>query len=219
MANEDRGSLSAAGWVSDSGDKLGNETVNIIDPASIASGDSGRRGNRDSNASDSNRDASGRGGRGTRKRRSDYGSRRDGGAEKRQKENLDLSSFGAIIFSTHAMLATITSNQFLMISQEEATTLAQAIGNVARHYDIPGVSQQTLDWIGLIQCVGAIYGTRIIASQMARKANAAKDVTPKPELKPEEAPPPGTTQPVMPESVTIPGFAPIKPQGDFRTAA
>lgn len=212
MASASGNGTSQSGWVGSDGERVEGEVRSlhdasfVIDPASV---DSDNRPG-DGRGSSGNSTGGGR----SRKPRSDRGStrtRRDGSGT--QKEKLDLGSFGQILFSTHAMLASITGNQMLMLAKEEADALAMCIGNVARHYDIPGVSQQTIDWIALIQTAGAIYGTRFVAARMSAKANAAKDVTPKPEVK--EPPPPPGTEPAnpMPKDINIPGF------GQIRTAA
>lgn len=106
------------------------------------------------------------------------------------------------------MLSVMTSNALLQITDEEGATLASAIQRVSRHYDIPGISAETLDWIGLIQCIGAIYGTRFIASRLEARAAAARDVTPKDD--PLQAAPPNTRQPTPPDNVEVPGFGGIK---------
>ena len=96
---------------------------------------------------------------------------------------IDLGSFGDLLFSAHAMLATITGNSYVAIEQGEAEKLAKAMANVARHYDVPGLSQETLDWIGLIQTAGAIYGSRVMASRLERAAQK-RDNPPKPIVQP-----------------------------------
>jgi len=84
------------------------------------------------------------------------------------------------------MLATITGNAMIAIDTDEAAKLAQAAQRVARHYDVPGMSQQTIDWIGLIQTVGAIYGSRIMAARLERAAERAARAaqTPAPKVEP-----------------------------------
>lgn len=87
---------------------------------------------------------------------------------------LDLGSFKDILFSTHAMLASIASAPDLAIDEDEAEKLAKAIANVSRHYNVPTMAQETLDWIMLIQAGGAIYGPRIIAWRMDRMSRRVK---------------------------------------------
>ena len=53
------------------------------------------------------------------------------------------------------------------IEQAEADQLGQSIQNVARHYDIPGVDQKTVDWIRLARTLGMVYGTRLFAARMS----------------------------------------------------
>lgn len=61
------------------------------------------------------------------------------------------------------MLAVLTKTQELAIDKTEAETLATGVANVARHYDIGGASQKTLDWFNLIQALALVYGTRLYA--------------------------------------------------------
>lgn len=103
------------------------------------------------------------------------------------------------------MLATITGNQMLAIDTDEAGKLAQAMQRVARHYDVPGLSQQTIDWIGLIQTVGAIYGSRIMAARMERAAERA--------TKPPPAPKPEPIRPNMQAATNGGGVAPAEIPG------
>lgn len=92
------------------------------------------------------------------------------------------------------MLATITGNANIAIETDEAQKLATAMQRVARHYDVPGMKQETLDWIGLIQTAGAIYGSRIMAAKMERAAKKAAEpakpepIRPKDPTRPQQEP-------------------------------
>lgn len=76
------------------------------------------------------------------------------------------------------MLASIVQSPDLAIDEDEAEKLAKGIANVARHYDLPQVAQKTVDWVGLIQVVGTIYGPRFVAASMRRREARAKTVNP-----------------------------------------
>lgn len=104
------------------------------------------------------------------------------------------------------MLATITGNAYVAIEKDESDKLAKAMANVARHYDVPGLSQETLDWIGLIQTAGAIYGSRIMASRLERAA--AKRAEPaKPKVEPIRAAPSAPQEQAVPAE--IPGLGTV----------
>lgn len=62
----------------------------------------------------------------------------------------------------------------LELDDDEAVKLSKAIANVTRHYDVPGMSQKTVDWIMAVQAGGAIYGPRLLAWRMERASRMAK---------------------------------------------
>lgn len=62
------------------------------------------------------------------------------------------------------MLAGFTGSARLAIEQSEAEQLANAAAAVARHYDIPDIAPQTIDWTNLAMALGMVYGTRIAAA-------------------------------------------------------
>lgn len=90
---------------------------------------------------------------------------------------LDINGVEAILFSAHTILATIVKTPEIALDQIEARQMAEAIGNVSRHYDI-AATQKTLDWANLIMAAGMIYGTRLYAIRAKRVAN--KPASPKP---------------------------------------
>lgn len=105
------------------------------------------------------------------------------------------------------MLAAIASNPVLALDKSEAELVAKGIANVARNYDVPGVSQITLDWVALIQALGVVYGTRIVVMSRAKKA-APK--TPPVEVKPVETERAGDPpKPVGPVAANIPGLGTV----------
>lgn len=90
--------------------------------------------------------------------------------------SLELGTFKDLLFSTHAMLHSLTKSVLFEIDNDDAEKLAKAVANVTRHYDLPGMSQKTLDHIVLIQACGAIYGPRLMAMKLERieARNAAR---------------------------------------------
>lgn len=99
----------------------------------------------------------------------------------------------------------------LEISSDEGEKLGKAISNVTRHYNLPGVSPEARDWIALIQVCAIIYGARYMSMRLDARMAAAKDVSPKPEAKPEPPPPPGTQRPPTGQGEhEIPGLGKFK---------
>lgn len=92
--------------------------------------------------------------------------------------SLSLGSFKDLLYSSHAMMHTITQSVLFDIDEDEAAKLAQAVANVTRHYDIPTMAQKTVDWIMLIQTAGATYGPRLMAIRMDR---AMRNMKPTPQ--------------------------------------
>jgi hypothetical protein len=64
----------------------------------------------------------------------------------------------------HQILASVTKTPEFALEMAEANSLATAIANVARHYDV-GATQKTLDWTNLVSTMTVIYGTRIFAAR------------------------------------------------------
>lgn len=88
---------------------------------------------------------------------------------------LDVNIFAATLQSVHMMLAALTKSPGIIIDGEEAKLLSQSVANVARHYDIEATAK-SLDWANLVAAAGMIYGTRIMASSLARQtAKSEKD--------------------------------------------
>jgi hypothetical protein len=73
------------------------------------------------------------------------------------------------IFVFHSFLHGLTGQDWLKIEEAEANTLGGAINNVARHYDIPQVTQKAADWIRLARAIGMVYGGRIMYAASLRK--------------------------------------------------
>lgn len=144
----------------------------------------------------------------------------DGNTEPRAKRSytrratsskVDISALLADnLFTVHAFLAAMTGKEIFKLEQDEADKVGQAIQNVARHYDLPGIEQRTVDWVALARTIGLVYGGRIFAARMmaksAPKANSLREV-PKPETP--SAPPGHVMKEVYPggPSVAVPAAA------------
>ncbi|MDE2102806.1 MAG: hypothetical protein KGL39_36515 [Patescibacteria group bacterium] len=90
-----------------------------------------------------------------------------------------------ILFSSHMMLAGITQVSELSLDQQEAKLLADAINNVARHYDM-SATQKQIDWTNAIMVAGMIYGTRFMAIR-AKKKEEPIQAAPMPQAPPKNA--------------------------------
>ena len=144
----------------------------FVDPDSAAGGNSGNGGS-SGTASD---------GGGKRKRGRPKGS---GNARKTAQASNTINGLENILFNMHFMLAGITRVSELAIDNSEATMLAGAINNVARHYDM-GATQKQLDWTNLFMAVGMIYGTRFVAIRAKRKEEPIQP-SPMPQTPPRNA--------------------------------
>lgn len=100
--------------------------------------------------------------------------KRRGATKTADAVSLDIGSFKDILFSTHAMLAALTSSPALELDEEEAAKLAKGISNVTRHYNVPQMAQKSVDWIMLMQTCGAVYGPRVMAWKLDRQMRNAK---------------------------------------------
>lgn len=138
----------------------------------------------------------------TRKPRSDRGRPR---GQARKKESVDISGLIAEnLFACHAFLAGLSGKDILRIEEKEAEQVGGAIQNVARHYDIPGVDQKTVDWIRLARTLGMVYGTRLFAMRMSAPAKAPA-AAPKPEIKAD------TVQNANPNATYVPRLVRVSP--------
>jgi hypothetical protein len=92
-------------------------------------------------------------------------------------------------------------------AQEEHIKLARAIERVKRHYDLPSISPVALDWFLLLKAAFMIYGSRLIAYNLRRRAEAAKVVSPPAVVKPAQpaptAPPPKAPTPAPPPDAPV----------------
>lgn len=70
----------------------------------------------------------------------------------------------------HTMLAGMTGAVELKLEKEEAESLASAIVDVGRFYNME-VPAKAAAWTNLIMVAGALYGPRVMVLNMKRKAN------------------------------------------------
>ena len=132
----------------------------IVDPADIGGDSTGSGSGNDGNSAGE-----------PRKRR---GRKPGSGSTRSPKaQALDINGVEKILFSAHAILASLTKTPELMMDHTEAAELSKAIGSVARHYDVTA-SAKTVDIANLVMVAGMIYGSRIIAIR-ARKGKEKKE--------------------------------------------
>lgn len=195
VAGDDAGNTAA---VAGGGDTVNTAGGSIVDPGNI-----GNPGSTDDNGSGNSAASGGNVDPVTGKRR--Y--KRRAAKASPDAVSLEIGSFKDILYSTHAMIASIASAPGVAIDDDEAEKLAKAIGNVTRHYEVPSMAQSTLDWIMLIQACGAVYGPRLLAWKMERAARRVK---------------PAPQSPMAPRNVapapTAPNADTIRP-GGFVSAA
>jgi hypothetical protein len=151
-----------------------------------------------------------------RKHRSDRGAKRGPRGEKADK--IDLGDFAQILSEVHSGVALMTNIPELALDEtsEEHIKLARAMQRVIRHYDLPSVDAKTLDHFLLAKTLCVIYGTRLIAYNMRRRAERARAVNPPPALGAKQSPTatqasPPPPMPVNPASPTVPTKAPFAP--------
>jgi hypothetical protein len=69
----------------------------------------------------------------------------------------------------HAMLARATDTPEIELTPDEGAAFMGAAQNVLRHYSV-AATQKTLDWIAFAGVTSGIYGPRMFAIHMRRKA-------------------------------------------------
>jgi len=78
----------------------------------------------------------------------------------------------------HSMLALATKTPELALEDDESKPLAQAVAEVAKHYDIPAISDVAIAWAGLIMVCGKTYGPRyVLVTQRLKEERAEKKAT------------------------------------------
>lgn len=91
-----------------------------------------------------------------------------------------------MLIGTHAMLAALVGNPNLQLDSEskdydgksEAAYFAASVKAVSDHYKVEWLDQKSIDWINLLQCLGAVYGGRIFAARAARNPPKLASVSP-----------------------------------------
>src|SRR5271166_686667 len=92
---------------------------------------------------------------------------------KRRKTKVNADGLEAILLSVHLTLAGLTKTPELALTEPEAKQLAVCSANVARHYEIPGLSEVAMDWTYLIVAIVLTYQPRMKAIGRRKKDEAA----------------------------------------------
>ncbi len=74
------------------------------------------------------------------------------------------------------MLAGWTGQPVWALDHSESDMLANGISAVARHYDLPDMPAQVIDWSNLLMVCGSIYGPRIAVLYMKDAQPVARSV-------------------------------------------
>lgn len=104
--------------------------------------------------------------------RSDSGSEKGtGGSQGKPKggAKLDVDLFATQLVGVHKMLAAVTKNPLLEISEKEAKSLAESLKNVMLYHSI-NISPSTMAYIQLLGVCFAVYGPRVAMILAAKKA-------------------------------------------------
>lgn len=83
----------------------------------------------------------------------------------------------SVLFSLHAMAASFVKVEELAIDKKEADMLASAINDVQKFYDVQA-SAEVLLWVNVFGVAAAVYGPRIAAVMMRKRAE--KESKPRP---------------------------------------
>lgn len=125
-----------------SDDGSGDGGRSVIDPGSI----------------DPNTGDTGTGTGGKRRGRKPGGRNKTGGKTSTTKTTDSLS---AILHSVHMMGSLLLGIPEILLTQDEAKQLAEAVNRVTELYDIPLMDEKTYAWVQLGMVASTIYGPRI----------------------------------------------------------
>lgn len=129
-----------------------------------------------------------------------------GPAEAKQESSLNVNGIEKILYSLHAMGASLFSIPELEITEDEARRISKAIAGVSDQYKVM-IDPRRAAQIDLVRELGTIYGSRAIAFYLRKKAEQAKPINAAPQRAP--APPPA---PSMAPRATVPA-RPAPPAG------
>jgi hypothetical protein len=129
-------------------------------------------------------------------------------------KTLDLSGIEGVLHSIFLVLAVKAGNHW-ELSEDEATQVARAIANVARHYAVAR-TQKAADWFQLIVIVAVLAFPRAVQSYQTQVATPARQ-SPQGQTPPQPARPAVMTPSAPP--VTPPFGGATRQDGQGRTVA
>lgn len=100
---------------------------------------------------------------------------------------IDRKGFRNQIVGVHKLLATLTNNPVVAITDTEGEALANAAADIIEEYQL-AVSRRAILWGNLIGACGLIYGPKIMVAMKSRPAKAPPAPKP-PKGGPMETPP------------------------------
>lgn len=79
------------------------------------------------------------------------------------------SDISALLFSMHMMGAAFLKSPQLIITEDEAKQLSDAVTRVTELYDVPLMDEKSRAWVNLAMVGASVYGTRVAAVFVERK--------------------------------------------------
>lgn len=93
-------------------------------------------------------------------------------AASKEKISASVKGIEKLLYSIHAGVAGFTKIEELAIDREESKQIAEALADVASHYNTV-IDPKTMAWAGLLGAVATVYGPRIAAMKLGKKAKSA----------------------------------------------
>ena len=117
----------------------------------------------------------------TRKRGRRAGS--GGGRVAAAKKNpSSVNTIETALVGIHLLLAAATKADELVLEPDESKPLAEAIAELTKHYDIPGLDAKAMAWVGLIMVAGKVYVPRAMLIKARLDEEAEIKTPPKPSI-------------------------------------
>lgn len=134
-------------------------------------------------------------------------------AQAKQESSLNVNGIEKILYSLHAMGASLFAIPEMEITEDEARRISKAIAGVSDQYKVM-IDPRRAAQIDLVRELGTIYGSRAVAYYLRKKAEKARPVNAAPQRapQPQRAPAPPPPQPAMQPRETQPQRPP-PPQG------
>lgn len=101
-------------------------------------------------------------------------------SEVKQESSLNVNGIEKILYSLHAMGASLFAIPELEITEDEARRISKAIAGVSEQYKVM-IDPRRAAQIDLVRELGTIYGSRAIAFYLRKKAENAKPINAAPQ--------------------------------------